>query len=98
MAGLRRKLRAQKRGSCLTLKRAKEGGMLENSFDVMIFTYFYLIIMLFSLDLNKLYETCHVKSPKNYCIVRFYQDCWDTLRGISFLVSECIELVKIENE
>ena len=40
MAGLRRKLRAQKRGSCLTLKRAKEGGMLENSFDVMIFTYF----------------------------------------------------------
>ena len=40
-------------------------------FDFMIFTYFYLIIMLFSLDLNELYETCHVKFPKNYYIVRF---------------------------
>ena len=36
---MRRKLHAQQRGSCLTLKKNK-GGMLENSFDVMTFTYF----------------------------------------------------------
>ena len=33
--------------------------------------YFYIIVMLVTLDLNELYEACHVKFPKNYYIVRF---------------------------